>query len=124
VLVNDYLNHWNEAKQSPEAGKELLRRAKEALQGALRIDPTVARAHQADGYIRRANRDHEGALDAFDRVIQLDPNNAAAYAQKANQLVMVGRPKEAPPLALKAITLSPVIPMLERFTGSSVEHTL
>lgn len=115
VLVNDYLNHWNEAKQSPEAGKELLRRAKEALQEALKIDPTLARAHQADGYIRRANGDHQGALDAFDRVIQLDPNYAAGYAQKANQLVMVGRPREAPPLALKAITLSPRDPYIGAF---------
>jgi adenylate cyclase len=115
ILVNDYLNNWNEAKQGPEAAKELLRRAEQAVQEAMRIDPTVARAHQADGYIRRAKGDHQGALDAFDRTIQLDPNYAAAHAQKANQLVMLGRPKEAPPLALKAITLSPRDPYVGAF---------
>ena len=115
LLVNDYLNNWNEAKQSPDAGKDLLRRAEKALTEALKIDPTVAAAHLADGFIRRAKGDHQGALDAFDRAVQLDPNSARAYAQKANQLVMVGRPKEAPPLVLKAIALSPRDPYTGMF---------
>jgi TolB-like protein/Flp pilus assembly protein TadD len=115
LLVNDYLNNWNEAKQSPEAGKDLLRRAEKALEEALKIDPTVAAAHLADGFIRRARGDHQGALDAFDRAVQLDPNSARAYAQKANQLVMVGRAKEAPPLVLKAIALSPRDPYTGMF---------
>ena len=115
LLVNDYLNDWNEAKQSAEAGKDLLRRAEKALAEALKIDPTVAAAHLADGFIRRAKGDHQGALNAFDRAVQLDPNSARAYAQKANQLVMVGRPKEAPPLVLKAIALSPLDPYAGTF---------
>jgi adenylate cyclase len=115
LLVNDYLNDWNEAKQSAEAGKDLLRRAEKGLAEALKIDPTVAAAHLADGFIRRAKGDHQGALDAFDRAVQLDPNSARAYAQKANQLVMVGRPKEAPPLVLKAIALSPRDPYAGTF---------
>ena len=115
LLVSDYLNHWNEAKQGPEAGKELLRRAEQALQEALKIDPSVALAHYADGFIRRAKGDQLGSLDAFDRVVQLDPNFARGYAQKANQLVMVGRPKEAPPLVLKAIALSPRDPYMGMF---------
>ena len=72
-------------------------------------------AHHADGFVRRAKGDHEGALDAFDRAVQLDPNFARAWSQKANQLVMVGRAKEAPPLVLKAITLSPRDPYLGSF---------
>jgi adenylate cyclase len=115
LLVNDYLNDWNEAKQSAEAGKDLLRRAEKALAEALKIDPTVAAAHLADGFIRRAKGDHQAALDAFDRAVQLDPNSARAYAQKANQLVMVGRPKEAPPLVLKAMALSPRDPYAGMF---------
>jgi adenylate cyclase len=115
LLVNDYLNNWNEAKDSQAAAEDLLRRAEDALQQALRIDPTIARAHQADGYIRRAKGDHQGALDAFDRAVQLDPNYAAAWAQKANELVMVGRARDAPALVLKAITLSPRDPNLGNF---------
>jgi tetratricopeptide (TPR) repeat protein len=115
LLVNDYLNNWNEVKQSAEAGKDLLQRAEKALEEALKIDPTVAAAHLADGFIRRAKGDHQGALDAFDRAVQLDPNSARAYAQKANELVMVGRAKEAPPLVLKAIALSPRDPYTGMF---------
>lgn len=112
ALVADYNNHWNEAKESPEGGKDLLRRAEAALKEALKIDPTIAMAHHADALVRRAKGDHQGALDAFDRAVQLNPNFATALAQRANQLVMVGRPSEAPPLALKAITLSPRDPSI------------
>lgn len=112
VLMNDYLSHWLAPNERPA---DLLRRAGEAVQEAMKIDPSVAMAHQADGLVRRAKGDHQGALDAFDRAIHLDPNFARAYAQKANQLVMVGRPKEAPPLVLKAIRLSPLDPALPVF---------
>ncbi|MBV8575724.1 MAG: hypothetical protein JOZ58_11915, partial [Acetobacteraceae bacterium] len=74
MLVNDYLSHWNEAKKGPDESKKLLDRAEEAVQKALKIDPTVALAHYADGLIRRAKGNHPGALDAFDRAVQLDPN--------------------------------------------------
>ena len=111
----DYLNHWNEAKDSPEAAQNLLQRGEAAVQEALKIDPSIAQAHFADGFIRRAKADHQGALDAFDRAVQLDANFASALVQKANQLVMVGRPKEAPPSALKAITLSPRDPAIGVF---------
>jgi adenylate cyclase len=111
----DYFNHWNEAKDSPEAAKNLLQRGEAAVQEALKIDPSIAQAHFADGFIRRAKGDHQGALDAFDRAVQLDANFASALAQKANQLVMVGRPKKAPPPALKAITLSPRDPAIGVF---------
>ncbi len=108
-------NHWNEARDSPEAAKNLLQRGEAAVQEALKIDPSIAQAHFADGFIRRAKGDHQGALDAFDRAVQLDANFASALAQKANQLVMVGRPKKAPPPALKAITLSPRDPAIGVF---------
>ena len=36
LLVNDYLYNWNEAKQSAEAGRDLLRRAEKALVEAQR----------------------------------------------------------------------------------------
>jgi adenylate cyclase len=115
VLVSDYLNHWNEAKENPEAGKDLLRRAESSLREALKIDPSVALAHYVEGLIHHAKGDHPAALDAFDRGVQLDPNFARAYAQKANQFVLVGRPMEAPPLVLKAITLSPRDPSIGVF---------
>jgi len=110
--MNDYFTHWLATNETLD---DLLRQAREAVQKALRIDPSIAMAHQADGLVRRAQGNQEGALDAFDRAIQLDPNFARAYAQKANQLVMVGRTKEAPPLVLKAIALSPRDPVVGVF---------
>jgi len=112
VMMNDYFNHWGAPNESLA---DLLQNAGDAVQKALQLDPSVALAHQADGLVRRAKGDHKGALDAFDRAVQLDPNFARAYAQKANQLVMVGRPKEAPPLVLKAIALSPRDPVIGVF---------
>src|SRR5262249_45373360 len=55
------------------------------------------------------------ALDAFERAVQLDPNFARAHVQTANQLVMLGRPREAPPLVLKAVNLSPRDPFVGGF---------
>ena len=112
VMINDYFNHWGAPNESLD---DLLREAEGAVQKALQLDPSVAMAHQADGLVRRAKGDQKGALDAFDRAVQLDPNLARAYAQKANQLVMVGRPKDAPPLVLKAIALSPRDPVIGIF---------
>jgi adenylate cyclase len=115
VLMRDYLNRWNEAAKDTEARQDLLKQAEDALQKAFSLDPTIAMNHMDDGFIRRAKGDHQGALDAFDRALALDPNLALGYAQKANQLVLTGRPKEAPALALKAIRLSPRDPGISVF---------
>jgi adenylate cyclase len=115
VLMRDYLNRWNEAEKDAAARKGLLSQAEDALQQAFALDPTIALSHMDDGFIRRAKGDHQGALDAFDRALQLDPNLALAYAQKANQLVLTGHPQEAPPLAMKAIRLSPRDPAISVF---------
>jgi adenylate cyclase len=115
VLMRDYWNFWNEAAESPDARKRLLEQADAALQEAFNLDPTIALTHMDDGFIRRAKGDHQGALDAFERALALDPNLALAYAQKANQLVLTGHPQEAPPLVLKAIRLSPFDPVRSIF---------
>jgi tetratricopeptide (TPR) repeat protein len=115
ILAVDYLNDWNGARDDQQAATDTLRCAEEALQEALRADPSFPRAHFADGLIRRAKGDHQGALDAFDRAIQLDPNFARAYSQKANQLILLGQPQQAPPLVLKAIALSPRDPAIGGF---------
>lgn len=115
LRVTDYLNRWNEAKGDPEAGKRLLAGAEEALQEAFKVGPPVAIAHLADGFIRRAKGDHRGALDAYDLALHLNPNLALAYAQKANQLALLGDASGAPPLVHKAIALSPLDPSIGVF---------
>jgi len=109
VLVRDFNRNWNHAT------REDLARAEEILQKIFAIDRSIAIAHLADGYIHRRNGDQQGALDAFDRALKLNPNLALACAAKANQLIFLGRAKEAPALVEKAITISPRDPALWNF---------
>ena len=109
VLVSDYLNRWN------SAGTDQLVRANEAVDQAMSIDPRLPQAHLALGFIRRAEGEHQAALSAFDQALALNPNYVFAYTQKANELINVGRPAEAPKLVHKAIALSPRDPFLGIF---------
>jgi adenylate cyclase len=109
VLASDYLNYWN------NAGENEIAQAEKAVHRALAINPNLAQVHFADAYVLRAKGEHQSALVAFDRAIALNPNFALAYAQKGNQLSNLGRPEEAPPLAMKAIKLSPHDPNLGVF---------
>jgi tetratricopeptide (TPR) repeat protein len=109
VLVSDYLNNWN------GAGKAEVDRAEEAANKAASLDANVALAHYSLGFIRRVRGDHDGALAAFSKAIEIDPNLAKAYAQKANELVFTGKPRDAIPLADQAAKLSPKDPSIGVF---------
>lgn len=77
VLISDYLNRWN------NAGKNELSQAEAAARHAITIDPDLALAHYAEGFIHRAKGEHNAALVSFNRAIEINPNYARAYAQKA-----------------------------------------
>src|SRR3984893_15412753 len=108
-LVRDYFHNWNHV--TPED----LARAEGAIEKVLEKDQSIAIAHLADGYIRQARGDHQGALAAFDRALDRNPNLALAWSQKANILIYLGRANEAPALVKKAITISPGDPDLGIF---------
>jgi adenylate cyclase len=121
VLVLDYMNGWNEASRERE-----LARAREALKQAFANAPWIATTHYADGMIRRADGDQKGALESFEQARRLNPNYALAYAQNANQLIILGRANEAPALVKQAITISPRDPALGFFyhiMGRAYFHT-
>jgi class 3 adenylate cyclase/TolB-like protein/Flp pilus assembly protein TadD len=109
VLVGDVLNGWN------NAGKPEVDRAEAAAKKAISLDYNVAIAHHALGYVHRLHGDHKAALDAFNTAIKVDPNLARSYAQAGNELLFLGKPKEAIPLAEKAIERSPADPALATF---------
>jgi adenylate cyclase len=109
ITASDYLNHWN------NTGPDQLREAETAVKKALALDPDLALAHFANGFIHRARGEHQAALAAFDRAIALDPNFALAYKDKGDELILLGHPDEAPPLVEKAIALSPRDPSLGIF---------
>src|SRR5438876_3771720 len=66
VLLNDYLNWWN------DAGSEELKRADHAAQNALALDPNLPFAHHAVGLVYRARRHHNAARKAFKKAKDLD----------------------------------------------------
>ncbi len=89
VLMCDYLNRWN------DSGATELAEAEHAVQRALEIAPGLAAAHYASGLIGRAKGEHETALAAFARTVELNPQFALAHAQQGAQLIYTGRPLEA-----------------------------
>ena len=100
-LASDYLNSWN------GAGQAEVDRAEAAARKAISLDPTLAIAHHALGWVYRIRGDHKASLAAFKKAIKSDPNFAVSYAQAANEMVFLGDAKGAIPLAKKAIELSP-----------------
>ena len=109
ITASDYLNHWN------NAGPEQLATAEEGVQKALLLDPNLPLAHFANGFVHRAHGQHSAALEAFSRAIDLDPNFAMAYAQKADELMYLGRPEDVRSLIDQAIRLSPRDPSIGIF---------
>lgn len=101
VLVNDYLQSWN------NAGMVELNSAEDAVQNALAIDPNLVLAHHAKGLVLRARGDHRAALRAFERAVVLDGTFARAHAQQANELTLLGQPANALRSVQTAINLSP-----------------
>jgi class 3 adenylate cyclase/TolB-like protein/Flp pilus assembly protein TadD len=108
VSVMEHVNGWNN-------DKDLVVKAEQAVQKAYTIDRSVAIAHVAEGWLRRVEGNHQGAIDAFDEALHLDPNLATAVAEKANELIYLGRAKEVPALVTKTIDLSPRDPELGKF---------
>ncbi|HYM72222.1 MAG TPA: adenylate/guanylate cyclase domain-containing protein [Stellaceae bacterium] len=109
LTASDYLNHWN------NTGPEQLDDAERAARKALVLDPNLALGHFAMAFTQRARGEHQLALEAFTRAIELDRNFAIAYARKGDELTLVGRPGEAQALVEKAIQLSPRDPSLGIF---------
>jgi adenylate cyclase len=108
VIITEYLHHW-------KVGKEDLEAAEQAVNKAVALDPNIAQAYYAEGLLRRAKGQHNGALEAFSRALELNPNLPRALAEKGNELILLGRPADAPPLVEEAIRLSPRDPSLGGF---------
>lgn len=87
--------------------QEQLAAAAQAVNKALEIDSRYARAHYAQAIVCRLMRRYEQALAALDTAIALDRNLAAALAQRALILVILGRPQEALNPVEHAFRLSP-----------------
>jgi adenylate cyclase len=109
VLTGDVLNGWN------GAGKPEVERAEAAARKAISLDYNTPLAHYALGYVHRLQGNHKAAFDAFSEASRIDPNLARSYAQAANEMVFLGDPNAAIPLADKAAELSPRDPSIGVF---------
>ncbi len=85
------------------------KKAKEAVMKALQIDPTLAEAHAAFGYIKfRIDWDWNGAEKEFKRAIELKPSYSTAHEWYALFLAVQVRLNEALEEMLKAYQLDPL----------------
>jgi TolB-like protein/Tfp pilus assembly protein PilF len=87
------------------------RRAREAAEKALALDPQLADAHLAMGWIRNGyDWDWAGADASFRKALNLEPGSAEALRYASIQATSLGRWNEAVELATKAIERDPLRP--------------
>ena len=79
------------------------------------LDQDEPQAHLALGLACANARQHERAVAAFERVIELNPSSASGYWGLGRALSLLGRPDESVGLIEKAIRLSPHDPVMHEF---------
>ncbi|HKE84840.1 MAG TPA: winged helix-turn-helix domain-containing protein [Vicinamibacterales bacterium] len=99
--------------------KETAARANAALERALEIDPTLAEAHAALGFIRSLYEYRWSDADAeFRRAIELNENYATAHHWLSFHLAAVGRLDQAIEEILKADVIDPLSPIISTNVGT------
>ena len=87
------------------------RQAREAAEKALALDPQLADAHLAMGWVQLVyDWDWEAADASFRKALDLEPGSAAALTYAGSQAQTLGRYNEAIELANKAIERDPLRP--------------
>jgi tetratricopeptide (TPR) repeat protein len=87
------------------------RRAREAAEKALALDPQLADAHLAMGWIQQSyDWDWEAADSTFRKALDLEPGSALALRRASTQAMILGRRDEAIDLINKAIARDPLQP--------------
>jgi tetratricopeptide (TPR) repeat protein len=75
----------------------------EMARTAVRIDPELAEAHWAIGYVSAQRRDHDAALAHVDKALAVAPAFADAVALKGGIYTYIGKPWSLIPLLREAI---------------------
>jgi len=99
-----WLYRWTEA---PEVA---LDRAVELAAEAVKRDDLDARGHSELGYAFLYKRQHESSLAAYDRAIDLNPNDADILADMGDALTYSDQPERAIALLKRAMRLNPLYP--------------
>ncbi len=89
---------------------EALDRAFTSAQTAERLDPALPLVYEALTSVHQFMRQHDKALAAAKRWLDVEPGNAAAYANFAGTLLFSGEPEPVEGLIEKAMRLDPFYP--------------
>jgi adenylate cyclase len=87
-----------------------LDRALELAAAAIRHDDLDARAHAELAYAHLYRKEHEAALAAYERALELNPNDADIIAEYADALVYEDQPQRSIVLLERAMRLNPYHP--------------
>lgn len=88
---------------------QIIERARPHVERALALNPELPETQAALGQLRLDEGDRQGALDAFDRALEINPNYANAIIWSANVLQdALARPDEAFPRYERAARLDPL----------------
>jgi arylsulfatase A-like enzyme/Tfp pilus assembly protein PilF len=97
-------------------------RAQAAFEEALRIDPSLARAHNGLGVIAARNRDYLSAIEQWRQAVILDPHDYQTLYNLGDLLVQLGRTAEARPYWEQYVREAP--PALEELDLARVRRWL
>jgi tetratricopeptide (TPR) repeat protein len=101
--------HFREADYSFVTPPEGQRKAREAVEQALALDPNLAEANAQIGRIKMfVDWDWTGASASLQRALALDPGNSAVMGFASRQVACLGRFEESLGLARRAIVLDPL----------------
>ncbi len=96
--------HWTD---EPEA---CLERAFTLAREAIGVDALDARGFSELGFAHLYKRQHDESLAAYERAIDLNPNDADVMAEMANAVSCAGEPERAIQLLERAMRLNPYFP--------------
>lgn len=101
---------------------EALAEAERALSTALALDDRLGAAYASLGLSRNRQGDTDGAVAAYKRAIELNPNYAAPYHWYGNLLMnSLGQPDAGVPLLENARELDPLSPIINVTLGEALE---
>lgn len=91
-------------------GPESLEKAFEAARTAVRLDPMLSTGQELLGRVLLRRGQHDLAIAAIKKAVELNPNRARHYGSLADSLTFADRPKEAIELMKTAMRLDPFFP--------------
>ncbi|MEJ2084802.1 MAG: protein kinase [Acidobacteriota bacterium] len=95
--------------------RDVMPKAREAVQVALEFDPSLGEAWATLGGVELFfDWDWSAAQESYRRAVDLDPNNAWTRIQRMHSFLFVGRFDAAVQEAKRALALDPVSPMMNR----------